>query len=98
MKPADRAPVGDHGSGHALSDDQFRLLEPLIPRPPGPEAVADNRCAAPFLSIDDQIANPFSRHPIQDAASRFHLAWRWFAIDACRPPPINPSRFSLFLP
>jgi putative transposase len=29
--PEDRALVGDFGSGQALSDDQFRLLEPLIP-------------------------------------------------------------------
>src|SRR3954454_17393931 len=28
---ADRALVGDFGSGQALTDDQFRLLEPLIP-------------------------------------------------------------------
>jgi putative transposase len=27
----DRALVGDSGSGQALTDDQFRLLEPLIP-------------------------------------------------------------------
>ena len=27
----DRAWVGDYGSGQALSDDQYRLLEPLIP-------------------------------------------------------------------
>ena len=32
----DRALVGDFGSGQALTDDQFRLLEPLIP-PAGPE-------------------------------------------------------------
>lgn len=32
----DRALVGDFGSGQALSDDQFRLLEPLIP-PPKPD-------------------------------------------------------------
>ena len=31
--PADRALVGDFGSGQALTDDQFRLLEPLIPPP-----------------------------------------------------------------
>ncbi|MCW2239615.1 transposase [Azospirillum canadense] len=31
--PSDRALVGDFGSGQALSDDQFRLLEPLIPPP-----------------------------------------------------------------
>jgi putative transposase len=31
--PKDRALVGDCGSGQALSDDQYRLLEPLIPRP-----------------------------------------------------------------
>jgi Transposase and inactivated derivatives len=30
---SDRALVGDFGSGQALSDDQFRLLEPLIPPP-----------------------------------------------------------------
>ena len=30
--PADRALVGDFGSGQALTNDQFRLLEPLIPR------------------------------------------------------------------
>ena len=29
--PEDRALVGPYGSGQALSDDQFRLLEPLIP-------------------------------------------------------------------
>ena len=27
----DRVLVGDYGSGQSLSDDQFRLLEPLIP-------------------------------------------------------------------
>ena len=31
--PEHRALVGDFGSGQALSDDQYRLLEPLIPRP-----------------------------------------------------------------
>jgi putative transposase len=31
--PEDRALVGDYGSGQALSDDQYRLLEPLIPPP-----------------------------------------------------------------
>lgn len=29
--PADRVLVGDFGSGQALTDDQFRLLQPLIP-------------------------------------------------------------------
>jgi transposase len=29
--PADRALVGDFGSGQALTDDRFRLLDPLIP-------------------------------------------------------------------
>jgi putative transposase len=29
--PADRARVGDFGSGQALSDDQYCLIEPLIP-------------------------------------------------------------------
>ncbi len=35
--PADRVLVGDFGAGQALTDDQFRLLEPLIPpaRPGG---------------------------------------------------------------
>src|SRR5512142_3544615 len=31
--PEDRALVGDFGSGQALSDDQYRLIEPLIPPP-----------------------------------------------------------------
>ncbi len=31
--PQDRALVGDFGSGQALSDDQYRLLEPMIPPP-----------------------------------------------------------------
>jgi putative transposase len=31
--PEERALVGDFGSGQALSDDQYRLLEPLIPPP-----------------------------------------------------------------
>src|SRR3712207_9354044 len=29
--PADRALVGDFGAGQAMTDEQFRLLEPLIP-------------------------------------------------------------------
>ena len=29
--PEDRTLVGDYGSGQALSDDQYRLVEPLIP-------------------------------------------------------------------
>ena len=32
-RPENRALVGDFGSGQALSDDQYRLLEPLIPLP-----------------------------------------------------------------
>ena len=31
--PEDRALVGDFGAGQALSDDQYRLLEPFIPPP-----------------------------------------------------------------
>src|SRR5215217_3024662 len=43
--PADRALVGDFGSGQALTDDQFRLLEPLIPpaRPGGRPRTTDIR-------------------------------------------------------
>ena len=43
--PADRALVGDFGSGQALTDEQFRLLEPLIPpaRPGGPPRSTDIR-------------------------------------------------------
>ena len=41
----DRALVGDFGSGQALTDDQFRLLEPLIPpaRPGGRPRSTDVR-------------------------------------------------------
>jgi putative transposase len=43
--PEDRTLVGDCGSGQALSDDQFRLLEPLIPsaRPGGRPRQTDMR-------------------------------------------------------
>ncbi len=41
----DRALVGDYGSGQALSDDQYRLLEPLIPpaKPGGRPRATDMR-------------------------------------------------------
>ena len=40
-----RALVGDFGSGQALSDDQFRLLEPFIPpaKPVGRPRTTDMR-------------------------------------------------------
>ncbi len=43
--PEDRALVGDYGSGQALSDDQYRLLEPLIPaaKPGGRSRTTDLR-------------------------------------------------------
>ncbi len=43
--PEDRALVGDYGSGQALSDDQYRLLEPLIPpaKPGGCPRATDMR-------------------------------------------------------
>jgi putative transposase len=43
--PADRALVGDFGAGQALTDDQFRLLDPLIPpaRPGGRPRSTDMR-------------------------------------------------------
>ena len=43
--PEDRALVGDYGSGQALSDDQYRLLQPLIPaaKPGGRPRTTDTR-------------------------------------------------------
>jgi putative transposase len=43
--PEDRALVGEYGSGQALSDDQFRLLEALIPlaKPGGRPRTTDLR-------------------------------------------------------
>ena len=43
--PEDRALVGDYGSGQALSDDQYRLLEPLMPaaKPGGRPRTTDLR-------------------------------------------------------
>jgi len=43
--PEDRVLVGDYGSGQALSDDQFRVLEPLIPpaKPGGRPRTTDIR-------------------------------------------------------
>jgi transposase len=42
---AERALVGEFGAGQALTDDQFRLLEPLIPpaKPGGRPRTADMR-------------------------------------------------------
>ena len=44
--PEDRALVGDFGSGQALSDDQFRLLEPFIPPGQAGRSAADDGHAA----------------------------------------------------
>src|SRR3954452_15870935 len=44
---ADRAWVGDFGSGQALSDDQYRVIEPLIPPAKTRRAAADHRHAPP---------------------------------------------------
>ena len=43
--PEDRALVGDFGAGQALSDDRYRLLEPLIPaaKPGGRPRATDMR-------------------------------------------------------
>ncbi len=43
--PDDRALVGDYGSGQALTDDQWRLLQPLIPpaKPGGRPRTVDMR-------------------------------------------------------
>jgi len=43
--PDDRALVGDYGSGQALTDDQWRLLQPLIPpaKPGGRPRTTDMR-------------------------------------------------------
>ena len=43
--PETRALVGDYGSGQALSDEQYRLLEPLIPaaKPGGHPRTTDMR-------------------------------------------------------
>jgi putative transposase len=43
--PEDRALVGEYGAGQALSDDQFRLVEPLIPpaKPGGRPRTTDMR-------------------------------------------------------
>jgi putative transposase len=42
----DRALVGDYGAGQALTDDQWRLLQPLIPpaKPGGRPRTTDMRC------------------------------------------------------
>jgi len=43
--PEERVLVGDYGSGQAMSDDQFRVLEPLIPpaKPGGRPRTTDLR-------------------------------------------------------
>ena len=55
--PVSRALVGDFGSGRALSDEQYRLLEPLLPaaRPGGrprttnPRRMMVSAATGPFL-------------------------------------------------
>ncbi len=44
--PENRALVGDYGAGQALTDDQWRLLQPLIPpaKPGGRPRTTDMRC------------------------------------------------------
>jgi putative transposase len=44
--PEDRALVGDYGAGQALTNDQWRLLQPLVPRakPGGRPRTTDMRC------------------------------------------------------
>ena len=44
--PEDHALAGDYGSGQRLTDDQWRLLQPLIPptRPGGRPRTTDMRC------------------------------------------------------
>ena len=56
--PEDRALVGDYGSGQALSDDQYRLLEPLIPpaKPGGRSRATDMR-----QLLDSFILSPTHR-------------------------------------
>ncbi len=43
--PEDRALVGDYGAGLALTDDQWRLLQPLVPpaKPGGRPRTTDMR-------------------------------------------------------
>ncbi len=43
--PGDRALVGDYGAGQALVDDQWRLLQPLVPpaKPGGRRRATDMR-------------------------------------------------------
>ena len=50
--PEDRALVGDFGAGQALTDDQFRLLEPLLPpaKPGGRPRSTDMRGLLDALS------------------------------------------------
>ena len=56
--PEDRALVGDYGSGQRLTDDQWRLMQPLIPpaKPGGRPRTADMR-----RLLDSRNYSPASR-------------------------------------
>ncbi len=48
-RPEDRALVGDYGSGQRLTDDQWRLMQPLVPpaKPGGHPRTTDMRHQPP---------------------------------------------------
>ncbi len=71
--PADRALVGDFGSGQALTDDQFRLLEPLIPpaKPGGRPRTTDMRNLLDGLIY---LARPHTYQALQDYPGGRHVS------------------------
>ena len=62
--PEDRALVGDFGSGQALSDDQYRLIEPFIPpaKPGGRPRTTDMRRMLDGLFYVVRTVNQRRRH------------------------------------
>src|SRR5215211_3296713 len=79
--PADRALVGDFGSGQALTDDQFRLLEPLIPpaKPGGRPRTTDIRNLLDGLFYLVRTGCQWRHLPPPPAFPPWRTVYGWFA-------------------
>ena len=76
----DRALVGDFGSGQALSDDQYRLLEPLIPPPKlgGRPRTTDLRRLLDGLFYVVRTGCPWRHLPPPPAFPPWHTVYGYF--------------------
>ena len=78
--PKDRALVGDFGSGQALSDDQYRLIEPLIPppKPGGRPRTTDMRRLLDGLFYVVRTGYQWRHLPLPPAFPPWQTVYRYF--------------------